>query len=437
MKQHKLSTDAELEQLQRESFYYFLYEVNLKNGLIRDKTAQNWPSSIAATGLALASYPVGVERGFISRIDALERTLDTLRFFWNSKQSKEPDATGYKGFYYHFLDMNTGKRAWNCELSTIDTAFLIAGALTACTYFSGTSTQEEEIHFLAEELYWRIDWQWALNDSDALSLGWKPEVGFFPYRWLGYDEALLLYILGLGSPSYPLPDTSFKAWSHSYKWKKNYGYAYLYAGPLFTHQLSHIWIDFRGIQDAFMRIKNSDYFKNSRFATYVQQKYAIENPKNFVGYKDCCWGITASDGPGPKIEEIDGIKREFFDYVARGVPYGPDDGTLAPWVTILSLPFAAEIVLPFIEHIIYRLNLKSGHPYGFNSTFNQTFVNQDGSRGWISPYHFGINVGPIILMIENYRTEMIWSIMRECPYIIKGLKRAGFTGGWLEVKKQG
>jgi hypothetical protein len=184
-----------------------------------------------------------------------------------------------------------------------------------------------------------------------------------------------------------------------------------------------------------MRKKNSDYFKNSRQATYVQQNYAIENPHHFVGYKACCWGITASDGPGPAIQEIDGIRREFFDYVARGVPFGPDDGTIAPWVSISSLPFAPEIVVPFIEHTIYELKIKSDHPYGFNATFNQTFINKEGKRGWISPYHFGINTGPVLLMIENYRTEMIWKIMRECPYIIKGLKQAGFRGGWLSETK--
>jgi len=327
--------------------------------------------------------------------------------------------------------METGKRAWNCELSTIDTTFLIVGALTASAYFKGNSTQEQEIHYLAERLYWRVDWNWALNESNVVSQGWEPEKGFFPYRWLGYDEALLLYILGLGSPTYQLPATSFNAWSNSYQWISKYGYNYLYAGSLFTHQLSHIWVDFRGIQDAIMREKKSDYFKNSCLATYVQRQYAIENPNQYIGYGECCWGITASDGPGFITEEIDGKKRVFFDYVARGVPDGPDDGTIAPWTAISSLPFASEIVLPLIEHITYKLQVKSENPYGFNSTFNQTFVNKDGSRGWISPYHFGINVGPIMLMIENYRTGMVWSLLRDNPYIKNGLMRAGFTGGWL------
>jgi hypothetical protein len=431
MNQKKLTIDAELEKLQRESFDYFLHEVNPGNGLILDKTAPQWPSSIAATGLALASYPVAVERSFISRSQAAERTLNTLRFFWNSHQGPEPDATGYKGFYYHFLDMNSGKRAWQCELSTIDTTLLIAGMLTSGVYFDADNVQEKEIRNLADALYSRVDWQWAQNQSNAVTLGWTPENGFLPCSWEGYDEGLLLYILGLGSATHPLPEASYSAWTERYKWEQIYGYDYLYAGSFFTHQYSHIWIDFRHIQDGVMREKGSDYFKNSRYATYVQQQYAIHNPQNFVGYSKCCWGISASDGPGPANLLINGVKREFFDYVARSVPDGPDDGTISPWSAITSLPFAPEIVLPMVEHCIYNLKLKEGNRYGLTSTFNQTYQTPAFPRGWISPLHFGINQGPIVLMIENYRSGLVWSLMRSCPHIVNGLKRAGFTGGWL------
>jgi len=432
MNPKKFSTDTELEKLQRESFDYFLHEVNPDNGLILDKTAPNWPASIAATGLALAAYPIAVNRGFMSRTLAIERTLTTLRFFWNSPHGPEPDATGYKGFYYHFLDLQTGRRAFFSELSTVDTAFLLAGMLTARLYFDGQTPAEEQIRSLADKLYARTDWQWAQNEGDTVTHGWKPEIGFLPYRWEGYDEAMLLYILGLGSPTFPLSQSSYSAWTQSYEWKKFYGYEYLYAGSLFTHQLSHIWLDFRGIQDDYMRQKDSDYFENSRRATYVQQQYAIHNPKNFVGYSACCWGITATDGPGPKMLTIDGIERQFFDYVARSVPYGPDDGTIAPWTAITSLPFTPDIVLPMIEHCIYRLKLKKGNRYGFKSTFNLTYQEASNpTRGWVSPWHYGINQGPIILMIENYRTGFLWSLIRHCPYILNGLKRAGFTGGHL------
>jgi len=425
--------DADLEKLQRETFNYFLHEVNPTNGLVLDKTAADWPASIAATGLALAAYPVAVERGFMARSAAVERTLTTLRFFWNSHQGPEPDATGYRGFYYHFLDMKTGRRAWQCELSTVDSAFLLAGALTAGIYFDAQTAEEREIRALADALYLRADWNWAQNRGQTVTHGWKPESGFLKYRWKGYDEALLLYILGLGSPTHPLPESSYRAWASTYQWKQSYGYEYLYAGPLFTHQLSHVWIDFRGIQDDFMRDKGIDYFENSRRATYVQQQYAIDNPQNFAGYASCCWGITASEGPGPGTLKVAGIKRRFFDYAGRGVPYGPDDGTLAPWALVASLPFAPEIVLFALDHCLHQAKLTQFNSYGFKASFNPTHPGEPGNPygWWVSPWHFGLNQGPIILMIENYRTGLLWRLMHNCPHIVTGLRRAGFGGGWL------
>ncbi len=432
MSGRKLTIEAELEILQRESFSYFVHEANPANGLVIDKTAPDWPASIAATGFALAAYPVGVERGFISRAAAVERTLATLRFFWKSPHGPEPDATGYQGFYYHFLDMQTGRRAWQCELSTVDSTFLLAGVLTAGSYFDADTADEHEIRALADALYRRANWHWAQNQGATLTHGWKPESGFLQCRWEGYDEALLLYMLALGSPTYPMSDGSYAAWGSTYQWQHCYGYDYLYAGSFFTHQLSHMWIDFRGIRDVFMRDKGMDYFENSRRATYVQQQYAIDNPLKLKGYGSCCWGITASDGPGPDTLKVDGIERQFFDYIARGVPYGPDDGTLAPWAVVASLPFAPEIVLPAVEHFIHQLDLKATNPYGFKATFNATYPGKSGSVcGWVSPWHYGLNLGPIVLMIENYRSGLLWRLMRNCPYIVSGLRRAGFTGGWL------
>jgi hypothetical protein len=368
----------------------------------------------------------------MSRSAAIERTLTTLRFFWNSSQGPEPDSTGYKGFYYHFLDMQTGRRAWHCELSTVDSAFLLAGALTAGIYFNGGQSDELEIRSLANALYRRADWQWAQNKGATITHGWKPERGFLKYRWEGYDEAMLLYILGLGSPTHPLPTNSYTAWASTYQWVNCCGYEYLYAGSLFIHQFSHVWIDFRGIQDAPMLEKGFDYFENSRRATYVQQQYAINNPYKYAGYGPYCWGITASDGPGPKTIKVNDTKRKFFNYKARGVPFGPDDGTIAPWAVVSSLPFAPEIVLPAIDYFINQVKLTEFNPYGFKATFNQTFpVKSANPYGWVSPWHYGINQGPIILMIENYRTGLLWRLMRDCPYIINGLRRAGFVGGWL------
>jgi hypothetical protein len=432
MKAHGRLAGAELEALQRDSFLYFLHETNPRTGLVLDKTEPNWPSSIAATGLGLTAYPVAVERGFIAREAAVATILTTLRFFWNSPQGPEPDATGYHGFYYHFLGMETGRRAWQCELSTVDSTILFAGMLTAAAYFDADSDAEREIRALADELYRRVDWPWAQNGGATVTHGWRPESGFLPWRWEGFDEALVLYILGLGSPTHPLPAESYAAWASTYEWKTSYGYDYLYAGPLFTHQISHVWIDFRGIQDAYMRNKGIDYFENTRRATYVQRQYAIENPLKFSGYGEDCWGITASDGPGPRTIKVAGIERQFFGYLARGVPYGPDDGTVAPWAVVASLPFAPEIVLPTIDHLVDGLNLKMGNPYGFKATFNPTYPEKSGHpHGWVSPWHYGINQGPIVPMIENYRTGLVWRLMRGCPYIVTGLQRAAFAGGWL------
>ncbi len=423
---------VDLESLQREAFSYFLHWTNPENGLVRDKTRPGWPASIAATGLALASYPVAVERGFITRAAAVETILATLRFFWNSRQGPEVDATGYHGFYYHFLDMQTGRRVWDCELSTVDSAILLAGALTADAYFVADTPEEGEIRILANALYRRADWLWAQDGGVTVTHGWKPESGFLPYRWEGYDEALILYILGLGSPTFALSEESYAAWASTYQWKSSYGYEYLYAGPLFTHQMSHVWIDFRGIHDAFMRSKGIDYFENSRRATYVQQAYAVDNPLKFVHYGEHCWGLTASEGPGPATIEVEGVERHFFDYVGRGVPYGPDDGTIAPWVVAASLPFAPEIVLLALDYCIHELKLTESNRHGFKASFNPTYPVASGhAHGWVSPWYFGLNEGPTILMIENYQTGLLWELMRRCPHIVTGLRRAGFTGGWL------
>lgn len=423
--------ESMLNELQCESFRYFTHETNLYNGLVRDKTRSGWPSSIAATGMALAAYPMAIERGFITREAATEHTRATLTFFWKSPQAKEPDATGYKGFYYHFLDMKTGRRVWNCELSTVDTAFLLAGMLAAAEYFDRDTQEEDAIRSLVHKLYARTDWRWALNGKATLTHGWRPESGFMQYRWEGYSEALLLYALALGSPTFPLPEESWAAFTATYTWKRIYDYELLYSGPLFTHQLSQVWIDCRGIQDSFMKDHGLDYFENSRRASYVQQEYAIRNPKGFAGYGEYSWGLTACDGPGPMTCKVNGIERTFLNYVARGAPYGPDDGTLAPWAVVASLPFAPELVLATIRHL-EQLPVRRPHPCGFKASFNPTYPDQSGSEiGWVSSWHYGINQGPIVLMIENYRTGLLWKLMRQCPYVVRGLRRAGFSGGWL------
>ena len=426
-------TDEELARLERDTFKYFADEVNAENGLIPDNTRQGAPSSLAAVGFALTVYPIGVERGYMTRAEAIKRSLITLRFFHDGPQGTGPDAIGYKGFYYHFLDMKTGRRVWSSEVSTIDTTFLLAGALAAAMYFDGPTKDEREIRRLAEALYARADWHWAQNGGLAVTHGWKPETGFIKYRWTGYSEALILYVLGLASATFPLPEESYRAWTRTYKWKKLYGHEFLYAGPLFIHQLSHMWIDFRGIQDEYMSGKAIDYFENSRRATYVQQAYAMRNPKGLAGYDRYSWGITASDGPGPAVRRIKGKTRRFYDYVARAVPYGPDDGTLAPWAVAGSLPFAPEVVLPSLRRINEKYPEMTSK-YGLKCSYNPTFTSGSRKRkSWVSDGYYGLDQGPIVMMIENYRSGLVWRLMRQCPSIIKGLRRAGFQGGWLEL----
>jgi hypothetical protein len=314
----------------------------------------------------------------------------------------------------------------------IDTAILVAGVLTAGTYFSAPDDDEREIRELARFLYERVDWRWATNGGRVVAMGWKPGAGFLSYGWEGYSEALLLYVLGLGSPTHPLPEESYHAWTTTYQWENLYDVDFLFAAPLFIHQLSHLWIDFRGIQDELMRAKHCDYFENSRRATLVQQRYACRNPKRFKAYGENCWGITAGPGPGFTRQYVEGgIERRFYDYVGRGVPFGPDDGTLAPWAVVASLPFAPEIVVPTLHHV------RDAFPEvvsadGLLTSFNPSFDLGNGSgRGWLCPYHYGLDQGPVALMIENHRSGLLWNLMRTCPAITTGLRRAGFRDGWL------
>jgi hypothetical protein len=419
--------------LQRETFDFFIKQTDPHTGLVADKTQPGSASSIAVVGMAVTCYIVGLERKFISRDEVIKRILKMLRFFYSSHQGTEKDATGYKGFYYHFLDMHTGKRGCNSELSTIDTTFLVAGFLSAAAYFTADNDEESEIRRLADLLYRRVDWQWALNGKDTITHGWTPEGGFIPYRWdSGYNEAHLMYVLALAAPEHPIPASGYRIWTDSFEIKKIYGIEYIYAGPLFIHQFSHMWIDFREIADDFNRKTGISYFENSKRATHVHRHYAIENPHGFSHYGENTWGITASDGPGNKEVLINEVPRVFYDYIARGAPFGPDDGTVAPWAVVASLPFAPDIVIDATHHAIERLNLKHHRIYGFDASFNPTYpVHDDNTNGWVSPYRYGLNQGPIIIMIENYLSGLVWTIMKKCPYIISGLQKAGFTGGWV------
>lgn len=420
--------DALLDALQRAAFGYFLEAANPLNGLIADNSRPTAPVSIAVVGFALSVYPVAVERGWMARADALKRSLAALRFFRDSDQSGGPEATGYNGFYYHFLDFDSGARVWRSELSMIDTALLIAGALTARMYFTSDAADEIALRDLVDKLYRRIDWHWAQNGKATIMQGWKPECGFLHYGWEGYNEAIVLYVLALGSPTHPLDGAGYDAWTATYQWENLYGHDFLYAGPLFVHQFSHAWLDFRGIRDRFMREKGCDYFENSRRATEVQREYSQRNPHEFAGYDESCWGLTACDGPSDDFPQLRNDPRHFLGYAARGVPYGPDDGTLAGWAALASLPFAPDAALDAARSM-HRRYPEMMPSQRYASGFNPSLVSAD--HAWVSKGHFGLDQGIVVMMIENHRTELIWRLMRSCAYISTGLRRAGFRGGWL------
>ncbi len=424
-----LSDDVMLERLQRAAFGYFVETMNPVNGLIPDTSRDNSPVSIAVVGFALSVYPAAVERGWMERDEAVRRSLLALRFFHDSDQSGSPTATGYKGFYYHFLDIHSGKRVWQSELSMIDSAMLIAGMLTAATYFDGDSADEAALRELADSLYRRVDWRWSQDGANTILQGWKPESGYLHYGWEGYSEAILLYALALGSPTYPISTDCYAGWTATYQWENLYGQDFLYAGPLFVHHFSHAWVDLRGIRDPFMREKGSDYFENSARAVLVQRKYTQLNPHEFVGYDRNCWGLSACDGPTDNQPEVANEPRRLFGYAARGVPYGPDDGTLSPPSVLTSLPFAPELALAALRNMLMR------HPQILTddrlaTSFNASVPDCHG-QAWVSAGHYGLDQGAVFMMIENYRSGWIWQLLRGCSYLRDGLCKAGFTGGWL------
>ncbi|TCU05364.1 hypothetical protein EV132_13625 [Rhizobium sullae] len=317
------------------------------------------------------SSPVVVERGVISRQFAAKIARRQLRYLMELPQGPEPDASGYKGFFYHFLDIENGRRVWQYELSTIDSAFLFAGALTVATFFDRDTAEEAEVRRLANQRYDRADWSWACNGELTLTDGWTPENGFIPHRWRGYDEGLLLYFLGLGSPNHRLEPESYAACTATYEWKGIYGRGLLYSGGPFSPISCRIF--------------------GWTFGVFAQQEYAIRNSMNFVGYGQYCWGFTACDGLGWITRKVNGVERQFFDYIARVAPFGPDDGTIAPWVVIASLPFAPETVVPTVRNFA-RMPLGMTRLYGFKPSFNQSFAVEDNpTEWWISPCHFGID----------------------------------------------
>jgi len=430
-------TAAFLDTVQERTFHYFWDLTNTSNGLTPDRSPTPSFSSIAAVGFALTAYPIGVERGYITRAQASQLVLTTLRFFWTAPQdSATSGSTGYHGFFYHFLDMNTGTRFQQVELSTIDTALLLAGVLFCQSYFDApTDPVEAEIRRLADSIYFRTDWQWAAPRAPLVAMGWHPESGFLGFDWRGYNEAMILYILALGSPTHPVDPAAWTGWTAPYQWGTFYGQTHVGFAPLFGHHYSHVWIDFRGIHDAYMQGRGIDYFENSRRATYAQRAYAYTNPGAWTGYSDRVWGLTASDGPADITLTLGGRRRQFHTYWARGASFTeiPDDGTIAPTAAGGSVPFAPEIAIPALRAMRQTYGDSLFSTYGFKDAFNPTFT-QTSPAGWFDVDYLGIDQGPIVAMIENYRTGLIWRLMRGNPHILLGLCRAGFTGGWIAGK---
>ena len=431
-------------ELQERTFRFFWETGNPDNGLIPDRYPTPSYSSIAAVGFGLTTYPVGVERGYITRQQARQRVLTTLRFLAGARQGAEArGVTGHRGFFYHFVDMKTGERFEDSELSTVDTAILLAGALFCQSYFDGADPEEVEIRALVDTIYRRVDWQWAQPKGPAITLGWSPEDGFLRYDWRGYNEAMLVYLLALGSPTFPVGSDAWREWTSTYdkQWASMFGQEHLTFPPLFGHQYTHVWTDLRDIRDPYMSQRGLDYFENSRRAVYAQQAYAVANPRRCRDYGVNVWGLTASDGPADlEVEDASG-RRAFRSYTARGVdPTGKtDDCTLAPTAVVASMPFAPELVVPATLDMHRRFGRHIYSKYGFVDAFNRTFLFDVPLRhgryvpgfGWVAGDYLGIDQGAMLAMMENYRSELVWRVMRKNPHLRRGLEQAGFSGGWL------
>lgn len=396
-----LSDEALLDLIQRQSFEYFIHESNPETGLVKDK-ANNFYSgqtissaSIAATGFGLTAFPVGVSRDWIDIGTARERTRRTLEFFLNH-------APHQHGFFYHFLDSNTGKRAMRSEVSPIDTALFLAGALMAAEYY-----EDPVIRDLTEQIYARVDWRWMLNGGKTLALAWSPEQGFSKHRWDHYSELMIMYLLAIGSPTHAIPASS---WKEIRRPAGSYAdYRVIQQAPLFTHQYSHIWIDFKDKNDGF-----ADYFQNSVNATLANRAFAVEHAKAFKSYGPDSWGLTASDGPG--------------GYRAYGAPPGwsEHDGTVAPTACGGSIVFTPKESIACLRYFYEKKHAELWGNYGFADAFNE-------DKNWVSKDAYGIDQGPIVLMIENYRTGLIWNTLKKNVYLQEAMKAVGFKPGTVEL----
>jgi hypothetical protein len=393
---------AFLEDLSRRSFRYFEEQTDAHTGLVRDRARTDGSShgerqdkiaSIAATGFGLSAWCIAAERGWVTKERARDRILATLHFFADQQEHKE-------GWFYHFVNFATGEREWKCEISSIDTTWLLAGVLTARGYFRN----DPEIEKLASKIYRRIDFQWMLNgDPHLLSHGWKPESGFIVHRWNHYSEIALLYLLAIGSPTHAIQPDSWYAWKR--EWITYGDYKYLSApAPLFIHQYSQAWVDFRGRRES--KPPRVDYFENSVIATRAHRQFCLDLAKEFPGYSENMWGITASDSAK--------------GYHAWGGPprQGPIDGTVVPCAAGGSLMFTPEISLPALREMKEKFGDKIYGRYGFTDAFNPT-------TGWVNPDVIGIDTGITLLSAENLRSGNVWRWFMRNAEIRRGLRLVG------------
>lgn len=383
-----------LDEIQRVTFDFFWNEASPQTGQVKDRALANGNdarsmSSIAATGFGLTSLCIGDRRGFGKKDHILSRVRNTLRFLAKRMPHEH-------GFFYHFIHMETGHRWEKCELSSIDTALLLCGVLTARQYFA-----DQEIKDLATAIYERVDWPWMLNGGATLSMGWKPESGFLGARWEHYCELMMIYLLGIGSPTHPLSPDTWKAWTRPVI--KYQGIEYISGNdPIFTHQYSQAWFDFRKKRDAY-----TDYFENSIKATKAHKLFCLSLRDRFPDYSDDLWGISASDYAS--------------GYTAWGgpPPQGPIDGSIVPCATGGSLAFLYDDCMRVLRNIRGRYQERAWMRYGFVDAFNPL-------SGWYDQDVLGIDLGITMLMAENHRTGFVWETFMKNPEAQTAMKRAGF-----------
>jgi hypothetical protein len=410
------SDAAFMDYIEEANFDFYWYTANPANGLIPDRSAGGAPggsaASIFSVGLGLTAIGVAIDHGWITRNQGAARVLTTLNTFWNGPQGTNgAGEIGYQGWFYHFLDMNAATRSGSSELSSIDSTFLLAGILYAKQYFNGTNATEMTIQTLAASIFNRVNWAWFAPDTNAVRMGWLPESGFSTYGdWQGYNEAKLLYLLGMGASSNTLPAACWSFWTSGYTWATTYGESYVVFAPMYGHEYSECWVDFRHVGDAYMNAENSTYFENSRRASLAQQAYCIANPGGFRGYSAQFWGLTASDDPG--------------GYAVHGAPLDTpdafDNGTLAPTAAGGAMSFAPDIALPTLENIYSQGRTKVWTAFGFVDAFNF-------NANWYDTWELGIDQGPILVATENYRNQNVWRLFMQNPEIQRGLQAAGFV----------